>query len=168
MGGITACKWNSKSDEEKKQDLKPIKITHVDSNFERQPLVRPFGFKGVYQHKFWVCAALMKSSSGIQHVGIQTQYLAWSGLSVFLAYTEVGGNVVLLLTLEHALQQIQGSSFNNPLELQDAVLEEAHQYGKKITADENLKMTFTLSSLVALDNAAWMIYARENGFKNFD
>ena len=29
-------------------------------------------------------------------------------------------------------------------------------------------MTFTLSSMVALDNALWMLYAQENGFKNFD
>ena len=29
-------------------------------------------------------------------------------------------------------------------------------------------MTFTLSSMVALDNAAWMLYAQENGFRNFD
>ncbi len=29
-------------------------------------------------------------------------------------------------------------------------------------------MTFTLSSMVALDNALWMLYAQENGYKNFD
>ncbi len=29
-------------------------------------------------------------------------------------------------------------------------------------------MTFALNALVGLDNAAWLLYARENGIKNFD
>jgi len=147
---------------------KNIIITKTDSNFEREPLIRPFGFKGIYQKEFWVSAALLESESGIRHVGQMTQCLAWSDLNVFLAHSEAGGNLLLHGTLEHALQQIEGTSFKNPIELQNTILQTSHDYGIKITENNNLRMTFTLSSLVALDNAAWMLYAAENGFKNFD
>ena len=32
---------------------KVIKITEVSSNFEREPLIRPFGFKGGYMREIW-------------------------------------------------------------------------------------------------------------------
>jgi len=162
--GLTSCKSNI----EKKENSISIKIKHVDSNFEREALIRPFGFKGIYQNEFWVSAALLESDSGIKHVGLMTQCLAWCDLDVFLAHSEEGGNLLLYQTLEHALQKIKGSTFRNPIELQEAILNDTHKYGRKITENEKLRMTFTLSSLVALDNAAWMIYAQENGFKKFD
>jgi hypothetical protein len=33
----------------------------VDSNFEREPLVRPFGFKGGYMSEIWQTMAYMRS-----------------------------------------------------------------------------------------------------------
>jgi L-alanine-DL-glutamate epimerase-like enolase superfamily enzyme len=162
------CSKDLNSDSDTKKNLKSITIKKVDSNFEREPLVRPFGFKGIYQKEFWVSAALLESTSGIKHVGLMTQCLAWSDLEVFLAHSEAAGNQLLHLTLEQALQQIKGKTFKNPIELQDAILNNTHEYAKKITENNHLRMTFTLSSLVALDNAAWMVYAQENGFKNFD
>ena len=164
MVGLTSCKSNI----EKKGNSTSIKIKHVDSNFERESLIRPFGFKGIYQNEFWVSAALLESDSGIKHVGLMTQCLAWCDLDVFLAHSEAGGNLLLYQALEHVLQKIKGSTFRNPIELQETILDDTHKYGRKITENEKLRMTFTLSSLVALDNAAWMIYAQENGFKNFD
>lgn len=145
-----------------------ITITSVNTNFEREPLIRPFGFKGIYQKEFWVSAGLIESGSGNKHVGLMTQCLAWSDLNVFLAHSEAAGNMLLHNTLEYAMRQIEGTSFTTPIEMQDAILESVHSYGKKITENNNLRMTFTLSSMVALDNAAWMIYAQENGFRNFD
>ena len=147
---------------------KKITIKSVDSDFEREPLIRPFGFKGIYQKEFWVSAGLLESDSGNKHVGLMTQCLAWSDLNVFLAHSEAAGNMLLHNTLEYALKQIKGTSFITPIELQDAILGSTHAYGKKITENKKLRMTFTLSSMVALDNAAWMLYARENGFRTFD
>ena len=145
-----------------------IKIKSVGSDFEREPLVRPFGFKGIYQKEFWVSAAMIESDSGIKQVGLMTQCVAWCDISVFLEHSEAGGNLLLYSTLEHALQEIKGASFKNPLELQDAILESTNKYAKTITGKEDLRMTITLSSMVALDNAAWMVYAAENKFKSFD
>ncbi len=145
-----------------------ITIKSIGSRYEREPLVRPFGFKGIYQNEFWIAAALIESNSGIRHVGLQTQCLAWSDLDVFLAHSEVDGNMLLIKTLDYALQQIKGQSFRNPIELQDAILADVHKFGQSLTGRMNLRMTFTLSSMVALDNALWMLYAEENGYKNYD
>ncbi|MDQ1296107.1 MAG: hypothetical protein QG611_85, partial [Bacteroidota bacterium] len=134
-----------------------ITIKSAGSRFEREPLIRPFGFKGIYQNEFWVAAALLESASGIKHVGLQTQCLAWSDLDVFLAHSEVDGNMLLIKSLDYALKTINGQSFRNPIELQDAILMDVYKYGQSITGRTNLRMTFTLSSMVALDNAMWML-----------
>lgn len=148
----------------------PKKITIKDAavKYEREPLIRPFGFKGIYQNEFWVAAAMIESASGIKHVGLQTQCLAWSDLDVFLAHSEFDGNILLIKSLDYALQKIKGQSFASPIELQEAILDDVYKYGQSITNSPKLRMTFTLSSMVALDNAMWMIYAQENGFKTFD
>ncbi len=77
-------------------------------------LIRPFGFKGIYQNEFWVAAALIESTSGIKHVGLQTQCLAWSDLDVFLTHSEVDGNMLLIKSLDYALQLINGQSYQQP------------------------------------------------------
>ena len=145
-----------------------IPIESCSSRFEREPLIRPFGFKGIYQNEFWVTAAMIENNSGVRHVGLQTQCLAWSDLDVFLAHNEVDGNMLLIKSLDYSLQKIRGQSFGNPIELQDAILGDVYQYGQSITNNKKLRKTFTLSSMVALDNALWMIYAQENGYKTFD
>ena len=147
----------------------PIRIKSVDSAFERQPLIRPFGFKGIYQREFWVSAALLESASGLRHAGIMTQCVAWSDLDVFLAHSEAAGNMLLHATLERALQEIKGTTFTTPMDLQEAILAPAHAFARTITGrGDHLRKTFTLSALVALDNAAWMLYAQENGLRTFD
>lgn len=147
---------------------KTITIAAVDSDFEREPLIRPFGFKGIYQNEFWVSAALLESTSGIRHTGLMTQCVAWSDIDVFLSHTEAGGNMLLHMSLEYALQRIQGASFTTPIDLQEAILDDVYTYGQKITGRKDLRLTFSLSSMVALDNAAWKIYATENKLQTFD
>ncbi len=147
---------------------KNITIRSVKTSFEREALIRPFGFKGIYQNEFWVTAALIESASGIRHAGLQTQCLAWSDLDVFLAHTEYDGNMLLVKTLDYALQKIKGQTFTNPMEVQDEILKDVHRFGQSLTNNKNLRETFTLSAMVALDNALWMLYAEENGFRNFD
>ncbi len=40
--------------------------------------------------------------------------------------------------------------------------------GKSITGNPDLRKTFALNSLVGVDNAVWLIYAKENGIASFD
>ncbi len=62
---------------------KSIRISKVDSNFEREPLIRPFGFKGGYMTKIWQTACRMESSSGMYALGLCSQNVLWSDAQVF-------------------------------------------------------------------------------------
>jgi uncharacterized protein YqkB len=159
---------NPLSEPAEKAGLKKITIQSVDSNFEREPLIRPFGFKGGYSNEIWQTANYLKSSSGVAKVGLGTQGVLWSDASVFSSHAESGGNALMYVLNEYALQLIKGQSFEDPVELLDRIEEEVYDYGKKITSNPNLRKTFVLNSLVGVDNAAWMLFAAENGISRFD
>ena len=65
------------------QTAKAIRIDSVASNFEREPLIRPFGFKGGYMTEMWQTAAKIHSSSGIERIGICTQNVLYADADVF-------------------------------------------------------------------------------------
>ena len=163
FSGIASCSLPVR-----KNSYKNIIIQSVGSNFEREPLIRPFGFKGGYMTEIWQTANFLKSTSGIGEVGLCTQNVLWSDAAVFASHSESGGNALMYALTEHALQLIKGRSFSSPVELLDDILEEVYQYGIKITGNVNLRKTFALNALVGVDNALWMLFAAENGIKNFD
>ncbi len=145
-----------------------IRIKATSSNFEREPLIRPFGFKGGYMTESWQTAALLESESGARAIGLCTQSVLWSDAEVFAAHSESGGNALMFALTERALQMAKGLSFRTPLELLDAIQDELYGYGKTITGNPRLRKTFVLNALVGFDNAAWLLYARENGISSFD
>ena len=163
ISGLASCKLQGK-----KEPFKMITIQSVDSRFEREPLIRPFGFKGGYMSEIWQTANYLKSKAGIEKVGLCTQSVLWSDASVFAAHSEGEGNELMYAMSKHALQLIQGLSFTNPVEVVDSILEEVYQYGIKITGNPDLRKTFALNALVGVDNALWMLFAAENGITNFD
>lgn len=148
--------------------LNSIKIKNALSNFEREPLKRPFGFKGNYMSEKWQTAVLLETESGVREVGLGSPSVLWADVSVFTAWSEAAGNSLLYAILDYAVQNIKGQSFNNPIELLDRIFPKAYEFGKRITGNPNLRETFVLMALVPLDNAAWLVYAKENGFKTFD
>ena len=147
---------------------KSITIARVGANFEREPLVRPFGFKGGYQTEIWQSAAMLESTSGQRGIGLCTEGVLWSDAQVFAGHSESGGNALMYAVTEWAVQQLKGCSYTNPIELLDAVRHDVYAYAKKITGQTKLRETFALNALVGVDFAAWLLYARENGITNFD
>lgn len=145
-----------------------ITIKRVDSDFEREPLIRPFGFKGGYMSEIWQTAALLESESGIKKIGLTTQSVLWSDAKVFASFSESGGNTLMYAMTGQALRIAKGMSFRTPVELLENVLDEVYEYGKRITGNPGLRKTFALNALVGFDNAAWLLYAEENGVENFD
>ncbi len=147
---------------------KPISIKTAVSNFEREPLKRPFGFKGNYMSEKWQTAVLLETESGHRGLGLCSPSVLWADASVFTSRSEGAGNALLYSILDYAVQQIQGTTFTHPIELLQKILPTAYEYGKKITENPHLRETFVLMALVALDNAAWLIYAKEHGIQTFD
>ena len=145
-----------------------ITIADSKSNFEREPLIRPFGFKGGYMTEIWQTAAWIKSGSGIEKIGLCSQSILLSDSKVFARFSEGAGNAMMFSMTDFALNLIRGSTFDDPVSLQEKILDPVFEYGKKITDNPNLRKTFALNSLVAVDNALWMIYAAENNITSFD
>jgi len=150
------------------EPMKKIHIEKVNCNFEREPLLRPFGFKGGYMKEVWQAVVFLKSSQGNTAVGIGTQSVLWSDASVFASRSEGEGNAAMFALTEFALKRIQGESYTSPIDLLEEILKDTYEYGKKITDNPGLRLTFILNALVAVDNALWGLFARENGITNFD
>ena len=148
--------------------MKKVTIDSVDSQFEREPLIRPFGFKGGYMSEIWQTVAMMKSTSGVEKVGLCTQNVLWSDAKVFADHSEAGGNAIMYAMSERALRICKNKTFETPLQLLDEILEEVYEYGKEISGNPHLRKTFALNALVGVDNAAWLLHAQENGITNFD
>ena len=148
--------------------VKPVTIAAVDSQFEREPLIRPFGFKGGYMSEIWQTVAMMKSDSGNEKAGLCSQSVLWSDAAVFANHSEAAGNALMYSISERALQLCKGRSFETPIQLLDEILDEVYNYGKAITGNPDLRKTFALNALVGVDNAAWLLHAAENGIDNFD
>ena len=149
-------------------NIKTFKIAEVSANFEREPLIRPFGFKGGYMREIWQTASFLKSDSGQHTIGLCTQNVLWSDAQVFANHSESGGNAVMYAMTEYALRLINQQPVETPIALLDNILPEVYAYGKRITNNPDLRMTFALNALVGVDNAAWLLYKKENNFRTFD
>jgi L-alanine-DL-glutamate epimerase-like enolase superfamily enzyme len=150
-----------------RRDLKTIKIVQTDSNFEREPLVRPFGFKGGYMTEMWQTASKIKGESGIDKVGICTQNVLYADADVFSSHSEAGGNALMYALTDRSLQLSKNIPFKNPVELLDIILPKVYAEGQRLTGKKNLNKIFALNSLIGVDNAAWLLYAAENNLNNF-
>ena len=147
---------------------KKITIAETSCAFEREPMVRPFGFKGGYLTEEWIVSAFVKSTSGKHGIGLGTQSCLWSDAKVFAGNSECGGNAIMFSMTQYALKLLKGRSFTSPVELNDWLWPQVWEYGKKVAANPSLRATYALNSLVAVDNAVWVLFARENGMTSFD
>ncbi len=145
-----------------------IKINKTQIAFENEPFLAPFGFKGGYLSGAWQTVALMKSENGKQGLGLGTQSTLWSDAEIFLKNPEKPGNELMYRITEEALQLAKDIPFETPLDLLEKLLPPVYEYGKKITGKDNLRLTFILNALVAVDNAAWQLYCAEKGITEFD
>lgn len=143
-------------------------ITSTELEIQREPFARPFGFKGSAFHEKWNTIVRLHDDQDREAVGIGGLAVLWSDPDVFSAHTEVGGNLIQSAILEHALQHAKGREYADPPSMLGDVLPSAYEYAMAITGRSGLRLTFVLIALVALDNAAWMLFAKEHGASQFD
>lgn len=145
-----------------------MRIVDADLNFEREALSAPMGFKGGYLSELWQVVCTVRTDSGVSGIGLGVQSVLWSDAKVFVSNSESGGNALMLAITARALQLCVGIEFSTPIDLLDYLLPLVTLYGQSITGRPNLRTTFLLNALVALDNAVWMAYAAECGIDNID
>lgn len=134
---------------------------------EREPLVRPFHFKGGYFTEKWINITSLSTDNETRATAIGGSAVLWSDPEVFFAFSETGGNVIMAAMAEHAAQLARNCTFRDPIDALQSIFPEQHKFGCQITGNRNLNKTFTLNTLVSIDLALWKLYAIEKGSVNF-
>ncbi|MGH8021004.1 MAG: L-alanine-DL-glutamate epimerase [Opitutaceae bacterium] len=145
-----------------------IRIRRVEFDFKREPFRKPLGFKGGHCTEKWINQISLTSESGSRATSSGGQAVLWADERVFLSRTEAGANTLMATVAEFALQRARRESFRSPLELHDSIVDDVHAFACGLTGLPDLSPTFTLNAMVALDNAAWLLHAREHGIASFD
>lgn len=145
-----------------------LTLTDTASTFEREALVRPFGFKGGYLTELWQVISRLRSSSGKEGVGLATQSVLYGDAALFSSLSETEGNTLMYGVTMEAMKIAKTMSFHNPVELLELVLRQFAESASVITGRDNLNANFIYNALVSVDNAAWLLYAAENGYLSFD
>jgi L-alanine-DL-glutamate epimerase-like enolase superfamily enzyme len=144
-----------------------VRIIQADLEIQREPFARPFAFKGASFNEKWNLVVRLVDEQGNCAYGVGGLAVLWSDAAVFAAHTETGGNVLQTVLLERGLQLAQKGSWSHPLDLFEEIWPQVYAYGTEITGRKELRPTFALNALVALDNAAWMLWARRRGVDDF-
>ncbi|MDZ4698609.1 MAG: hypothetical protein SH809_02785, partial [Rhodothermales bacterium] len=143
-------------------------IASTNARFERAALKQPFGFKGGYVTELWQSEVQLTDAGGQKSTGYGTQSVLWSDARVFAGHSEAGGNALMFALTDYALTLLQGQTFADPFALFDTLFEPVHRYACSLTRRPDLRTTFTLNALVAVDFAAWGLYVRLHGIDRFD
>lgn len=144
-----------------------IQIAATQSNFEREKLKIPFGFKGGYLSELWQTVVRLTSEEGHRKVGLGTQSVLYGDMDLFASWSEAGGNALMYALTERALQMSKSVSFGTPVELIDALLPELRKEARRITGKEEVNENFILNALIGMDNAAWLLYAEKHNRSTF-
>jgi L-alanine-DL-glutamate epimerase-like enolase superfamily enzyme len=145
-----------------------ISIVDSAAGYEREQLIRPFGFKGGYLSELWQVVVRLRSASGAEGIGLATQSVLYGDEFLFAEYGEQKGNELMLAVTEEALRLVKRIPFNDPIQLFDTILPEIYERAKSITGKRDLNTNFVYNALVSVDNAAWLLYAAENNLQHFD
>jgi len=144
-----------------------IRVVKTASGFERELLAAPFGFKGGYLTELWQTAVKLVGDDGSAGLGLGIQSILWADPGVFSRYSELHGNTLMHQITRHAVTLVKGEAFRTPLDLLEGLFPETLEYGRRLLDDPQLRPTFILNALSAIDQAAWVLYARTYGLGTF-
>lgn len=147
--------------------MKQIQVVHTAANFEREKLLHPFGFKGGYLTELWQVASKMKSESGHTAIGLATQSVLYGDADLFAQSSEATGNSLMFVLMNRAMQHVSETRFSTPIDLLEAILPQVYADAQLITGHKDVNVNFVYNALVSVDNAAWLLYAAENGYTDF-
>jgi L-alanine-DL-glutamate epimerase-like enolase superfamily enzyme len=148
-------------------------------SLQREPFLRPFHFKGGSFNEKWLNITTLFADEGGApacespgYSGIGGNAVLWSDPAVFAAHSETGGNLVMSLMAERAVQLLagllaEGAKFADPIAAIQAVLPGLHAFGCGIITTGALRRTFTLNAAVSLDLALWKLHAALEGIETF-
>ncbi|MEA4832204.1 MAG: hypothetical protein VB118_06275 [Oscillospiraceae bacterium] len=144
-----------------------FKITSADASFEIKKLIAPFGFKGKYVENIWF-ANVTLGSGDIGAFSRSVQSPLWSDSALFKSVPVAASNAMMFAITCRGLKLIEGESFSRPEEVEEFLLPKLLGYARDISGLSDIRTTFVLNALVAIDYAAWELYAKLNSLSGFD
>jgi len=144
-----------------------MKITYACCAKEIEPLLHPFSFKGSALTCLWQTVVYIRSEKE-ESVGLGVQSVLWADDKIFSGLGEEKGNSLMFQVTQYAVSILKDYEFVTPRELFDYVFMRCKEYCKELLGTEKINETFVLNALVPVDNAIWMLYARENPGITFD
>lgn len=118
--------------------------------------------------ELWQVLACMEDAEGRRGIGLGVQSVLWSDAAVFATRSEEQGNREMFQVTRSALQRAGQMEWDFPLELLDGILPLVYDDAKTITNHKDLRLTYALNALVAVDLAAWQLFAKEREIDRFD
>lgn len=149
-------------------EYKVALISDFSLDFFREPLKKPFGFKGGFLSELWQVVCCVCLDDGRYGTGIGVQSVLWSDEKTFCSHSQTGGNTLMLSVTEYALQSLRGQTMQPPPVLQKKILPDVYRYACQVTGNDRLPMTFALNALVAVDFALWQLWAQMEKAASFD
>lgn len=144
-----------------------MKIVKTSCTYVPEKLKAPFGFKGGFLSELWqvVCRVETERTHG---VGVGVQSVLWSDAAVFTSNTEEAGNAYMYAVTRYAMNALIGKEGDTPMQLIDCIYAETLAYARTLTnVGGSLRETFVRNALVAVDNALWCAYAKEQGTEDW-
>lgn len=135
-----------------------IRMARTQRAVMREPLLSPFGFKGGSLSELWQMIVGIRADDGTLGMGVGVQSVLWSDPRVFVRCSEAEGNEQMEQLTGYALTLAADSSFDTPIDLLERLEPEVLAYGRRLTGLSDLRPTFALNALVAVDQAAWALY----------
>lgn len=144
-----------------------MKINKASFGYKNEELIGAFGFKG--SALTYLCQVAVKIETQENFgIGLGVQSPLWSDAKIFSHLGEDESNKKMLELTKFAVEQIEGKNFDTPFDLFDMIYPLTYEFSENIIKSPDLRKTFVLNSLVAIDMAAWQLWVKENNKKSFD
>lgn len=140
-----------------------IRIDEARHATMKEPLLAPFGFKGGSLTELWQSVVGLRQADERLGIGVGVQSVLWSDARVFAHFGEAAGNRLMADLTRHALTLATDRTFDSPFGLMDELMPKVYEYGRQTSGFADLRATFALNALVAVDQAAWGLYAAGRG-----
>ena len=143
-----------------------MKIQNTYLAYENEPFLHSFGFKGSKLTGVWQVYVCLSDGENYG-IGVGVESVLWADGNVFARYGEDKANLLMYNVTKYALEIIKGKSYDTPYQIIKENFDEIYSYACKI-CDMKVSQTFVLNSLVAVDFAAWQLWAKTNKTTNFE
>lgn len=143
-----------------------MEIIGVEAKLNKLPLISPFGFKGSFSNAISLSCLEIKTKT-LRAKGESIQGVLWSDGNLYGEIGEEKINDLMFQITKNVANSLIGKKLEKPEDMFFDLFKEAEKQAMNLLGYLPRK-TFLLNSLVALDNALRILYAKSISKKNYE